>query len=103
MYMVVMAIDFASFYDVSVRFWNCSDICGIFCFSFYAKVKIFVKNVLITLINDGNTDQNAMFGTLSLPSAFLSTVWNTMPPTRYTNIKTITLEEKKHNSGHTLS
>jgi len=37
MYFCVRDIDFASFYDCDIWFWNCSD-SGIFCFSFYNTV-----------------------------------------------------------------
>ena len=35
MYLCAMSIDFASFKDVDIRFWNCSDSVVFFCFAFY--------------------------------------------------------------------
>ena len=34
----VFGIDFASFYECSIGFWNCSET-GIFCFLFYETLK----------------------------------------------------------------
>jgi hypothetical protein len=36
-YFCVRDIECAYFYDFSIRFWNCSQQCGIFCFLFYSQ------------------------------------------------------------------
>ena len=64
---VMGGMDFASFYDFSIGFWNCGDIV---CFSFYyinikSKTAMFCRGTL--------TSQTAMFcrGTLTSQTAML--------------------------------
>jgi hypothetical protein len=48
MYLCAKAIDFASFYDFSIGFWNCFD-SVVFCGHFISLYKIFVLNSIPSL------------------------------------------------------
>jgi hypothetical protein len=42
MYFCVKGIDFVSFYDCSIRFWNCSDSVVFFIFHFFKYTYLYV-------------------------------------------------------------
>ena len=48
MYTCVRVIDFASFCDFSIGFWNCSDNVVFLGFSFYQHTFLFVRNFIKT-------------------------------------------------------
>ena len=54
---VLVGIDFASFYDFSIGFWNCSD-SGIFCFSFYFStiLQLLVLYIMVVISIDGRNN-----------------------------------------------